>query len=250
MPASRGRRVATIGRDGRGGAGERAVALPTLTPFDGVRLEPHGDYDAVDFVDRDFTGHDASDARFLECRLQRCCLDGASLRRARLVESMLADCRAASVDLADSTWRESTISGGRLGAVTLAGATWTGARVRGAKLGFVNLAGATLEDVVFEACEIGGLDLRAARARSVRFVDCTIDELNVAGATLARVDLTGARLRSLIGVESLRGAIVSPDQLHDLASLLAAELGIEVRAGDPEDGAGAVRRTLEEEPER
>jgi hypothetical protein len=124
----------------------------------------------------------------MECRLQRCCLDGTSMRRARLVESVLADCRAASVDLAESTWRESGISGGRLGAVMLAGATWNGVRVRAAKIGFANLAGATLEDVVFEGCEIGGLDLRAARARSVRFVDCTIDELNVAGATLSGVD--------------------------------------------------------------
>ncbi len=135
------------------------------------------------------------------------------------------------------TWRESGISGGRLGALMLAGATWTGVRIHGAKLGFVNLAGATLEDVVFEDCEIGGLDLRAARARSVVFVDSAIDELNVAGATLAGFDLTGARMRSLVGVESLRGAIVSPSELQDLAPLLAAELGIEVRADEPEDGA-------------
>jgi uncharacterized protein YjbI with pentapeptide repeats len=228
----------------------RPAVPPTLTPFDGERLEPHRDYDALDFVDGDFTGQDASDAMFMECRLQRCCLDGTSMRRARLVESVLADCRAASVDLADSTWRESGISGGRLGAVTLAGATWTGVRVRGAKIGFANLARATLEDVVFEGCEIGGLDLRAARARSMRFVDCTIDELNVAGTTLSGVDLTGARLRSLIGVESLRGAIVSPDQLHDLAPLLAAELGIEVRADEPEDRADAPRRRHEGVSER
>jgi hypothetical protein len=48
------------------------------------------------------------------------------------------------------------------------------------------------------------------------------------------VDLSGAKLRSLVGVESLRGAIVSHEQLVDLAPLLAAELGLEVRpdAGD------------------
>ena len=64
----------------------------------------------------------------------------------------------------------------------------------------------------------------------MRFVDCNIDELNVAGATLSGVDLTGARLRSLIGVESLRGAIVSSEQLIDLAPILAAQLGLEGRA--------------------
>jgi uncharacterized protein YjbI with pentapeptide repeats len=220
---------------------DRAVALPHLTRFEGDGLEPRRDYDAIDFVDRDFTGQDASDARFLECRLQRCCLDGLSMQRARVVESLLAEVHGASVDLSDTVWRDSAIAGSRLGAVTLAGATWTGIRLRGSKLGFVNLSGARLEDVVFEGCEIGTLDVRSAQLRSVGLVDCTIDELNVAGATLSKVDLSGARLRSLIGVESLRGAIVSQAQLHDLAPLLAAELGLEVRdveTDEPDDRAG------------
>jgi uncharacterized protein YjbI with pentapeptide repeats len=216
---------------------DRAIALPHLTRFEGDGLEPRRDYDAIDFVDRDFTGQDVSDARFLECRLQRCCLDGLSMQRARVVESLLAEVHGASVDLSDTVWRDSGFAGSRLGAVTLAGATWTGVRVRGSKLGFVNLAGARLEDVVFEGCEIGTLDVRSAQLRSVGLVDCTIDELNVAGATLSNVDLSGARLRSLIGVESLRGAIVSQAQLHDLAPLLAAELGLEVRADEPDDRA-------------
>jgi uncharacterized protein YjbI with pentapeptide repeats len=93
----------------------------------------------------------------------------------------------------------------------------------------VNLAGAKLEDVVFEECEIGSIDARAAQLRSIAFVDCTIDEFNVSGATLSKVDLSGARLRSLLGIESLRGAIVSHEQLLDLAPVLAAQLGLEVR---------------------
>jgi uncharacterized protein YjbI with pentapeptide repeats len=225
---------------------ERPFSLPDLTAFSGDRLEPRRDYDAIDFVDRDFTGQDASDARFLECRLERCHLDGLSMRRVRVVDSLLSEVRAASVDLTDSTWRDSRMSGGRLGAMTLAGATWTGIRVHGSKLGFVNLAGAHVEDVVFEACEIDSLDARGAQLRSVGFVDCTMDELNIAEATLSKVDLSGARLRSLVGVESLRGAIVSHEQLLDLAPLLAAQLGLEVRRASSDDssdpGAGRLGR--------
>ena len=150
--------------------------------------------------------------------------------------SLLSDVHGASVDLADSTWRDCQVSGGRLGAVTLVGAVWSGIRVRGCHLGFLNLAGAHLEDVVFEGCEIGSLDARTADLDAVSFVDCTVDELNMSGATLAKVDLSGARLRSLIGVESLRGAIVSHEQLVDLAPLLAAQLGLEVRRDDADEG--------------
>lgn len=225
---------------GRRAAPEREISLPVLTRFAGGRLETHGDYDAIDFVDRDFAGQDANDARFLECRLQRCGTDGLSMRRARISESLLSDLHGASVDFTDSSWRDSHVSGGRLGAVTLVGASWTGIRVRGSHLGFVNLAGAHLEDVVFEGCEIDGLDARLAELHSIAFIDCRLDELNVAGATLSKVDLSGARLRSLLGVESLRGAIVSHEQLVDLAPLLAAQLGLEVR-GDPIDRSSPAR---------
>ena len=227
-----------VRQNGRRAAQEGQLRLPDLTSFEGDLLRVRGDYDAIDFVDRDFMGQDASDARFLECRLERCCLDGLLMRRARIVGSLLEAVHGSSVDFSDSTWRDSRVSGGRLGAVTLAGATWTGIRVCGSKLGFVNLAGARLDDVVFEECEIGGLDARSAQMRSIAFVDCTMDELNVAGASLSKVDLSGARLRSLVGVESLRGAIVSHEQLVDLAPLLAAQVGLEVRRDGPADGAG------------
>ena len=210
-------------------AREHDFALPDLTPFDDEGLKADGDHLAIDFVDLDFTGTDAPDTRFLECRLQRCGLDGASLRRSRIAECLLSDLHAATVDFADSTWRDSQMVGGRLGAVTLVGATWTGIRVRGSHVGFMNLAGAHLQDVTFDGCEIGSLDVRTADLQSVAFVDCRVDELNVSGATLSRVDLSGARLRTLVGVESLRGAIISHEQLVDLAPLLAAQVGLEVQ---------------------
>jgi uncharacterized protein YjbI with pentapeptide repeats len=163
----------------------------------------------------------------------RCGLDGTSLRRARIAESLLSDLHAATLDFADSTWRDALLIGGRLGAVTLVGATWTGIRVRGSHLGFVNLSGAHLQDVTFEGCEVDSLDLRGAELTSVVFVDCRIDELDVAGATLEAVDLSGAHLRTLVGVESLRGAIIGQQQLVDLAPLLAAQLGLAVKPDPP-----------------
>ncbi len=210
-------------QDGRMSAG------PDLSPFEGRTLEARADYDGVAFTDLDLTAADARDSRFVECRFERCSLDGARLPRVRVLDSRLVEVRGASVDLADSTWRGCTIEGARLGAVSLTGAAWTDVRVERCKLGFLNLADARLENVTFTECEIETLDLRLAQARGVSLVGCTVDELNVSGATLSGVDLSCARLRSLVGVESLRGAIVSRGQLADLAPLFAEQLGIEVR---------------------
>jgi uncharacterized protein YjbI with pentapeptide repeats len=207
----------------------RTIDLPDLTELAAGGLEPGFDYDATAFTDRDFTGQDAADARFLDCRMDRCCVEGLTMRRARIVNSVLSEIHGASLDLADSNWRDAEMTGGRLGAMVLAGATLLGVRIRGIKFDFVNMSAAKLDDVVFEDCEIGSLDARASQLRSVAFIDCDIRELDVAEAGLTAVDLTRARLQTLIGVESLRGAIVTRAQLFDLAPLLAVKLGIEVR---------------------
>ena len=206
------------------------MALPPLTPFSGRSLQAHGDYEATDFVDLELAGQAADDAAFLACRFERCDLDGLSMRRARLAECLLADVHAVAIDAAESDWRDSLVTGPRLGAMTASGAIWSTVRVRGGKLNFVDLTTARLTDVVFEACEIGGLDLTDAELRFVRFVGCSIDELTVAGARLTEVDLSGATLRAIRGIEGLRGATVSPGQLVDLAPLLADHVGLTVRS--------------------
>jgi uncharacterized protein YjbI with pentapeptide repeats len=203
-------------------------SLPPLAGFDGDSLEIGHDYDGIHFSDLDFSGQDGSDAKFLECHIDRCGVDALTLRRARFIDSLVTEIHGASLDLGNSSWRDSRMVGGRLGVLTLTGATLKCVRIRGMKLGFVNLAGSRLEDIVFEGCEIGAVDVGAARLHTVSFVDSTVQELNVAEATLAKVDLSGARLKSLIGIENLRGAIISHEQLMDLAPLLAAQLGVTV----------------------
>jgi uncharacterized protein YjbI with pentapeptide repeats len=206
----------------------RPFTLPQLTDFDGDSLEIGHDYDGILFSDLDFSGQDAGDAKFLECHIERCGVDGLVLRRARIVDSLITEIHGASVDLGNSSLRDSQMVGGRLGVLTLTGATLKCVRVKGMKLGFVNLAGSRVEDVVFEGCEIGAVDVGAARLHTVSFVDCTVHELNVSEATLVKVDVSGAELSSLIGIENLRGAIISHEQLLDLAPLLAAQLGVTV----------------------
>jgi hypothetical protein len=54
---------------------------------------------------------------------------------------------------------------------------------------------------------------------------------SVARGALDGLDLTRARIGTVRGIASRRGAAVTPAQLLELAPLLAAHLGIDVRAG-------------------
>ena len=205
------------------------IALPPLTAFGDASLQPHGDYEAADFVDCDFADQRAGGASFLGCRFRECGLDGVEMPRSHVSECVLEDCHALSVDVNESTWRESLVSGGRYGALRAAASSWMDVRLRGCKFDFADLSGARLTNVVFEDCVFGGLDLGDAQLTDVRLDGCSVAELTVEGAKLAKVDLSRSVLGVVIGVGGLRGAIIGRDQLLDLAPLLAAHVGLEVR---------------------
>lgn len=208
----------------------REVALPAgLAPFAGRALEPHGDYDAVHFAGLDFAGQSADDAAFLGCRLERCGLDGVSMRRARIAECLLDELHATALDAVDSIWRDTLVTVRRVGALLATGASWSSVRVRGGRLDLLDLSGARLAGVALEACVIGELDLGSAEARGLTFEGCEVELLDVVGARLTGADLTGASVRAVRGVDGLRGAVVTPAQLVELAPQLAAHLGIKVR---------------------
>jgi uncharacterized protein YjbI with pentapeptide repeats len=205
------------------------LALPGLTSQGDAPLEAHGDYDAVSFTDLDVSAQNANNAKFLDCGLVRCRADGLQLRRARLVETLVADLQATTLDLAESVWRDSLVTGGRIGAVAASNAKFTRLRLRGVKLDFLNLRGATLRDVVLQDCVIGEIDAGDATLVDVDFPGTRVDTLSVRNATLTRVDVSGATLQTISGLDHLRGAIVSSAQLLDLAPLLADHLGIVVK---------------------
>jgi uncharacterized protein YjbI with pentapeptide repeats len=224
---------ATARPDARPGP-PRDVPLPeTMTVFAGTRLEAHGDYDAVHFVALDLADQAGDDAGFLACWLERCGLDGVSMRRARVSECRLDELRATSLDAADSVWRDTVITVRRVGALLSTGGSWSSVRVRGGRLDLVDLSGAKLTSVAFEECVIGELDLGTVEARDLSFEGCEVELLDVTGARLVRTDLTGASIHAVRGVAGLRGATVTPEQLIDLAPAMAANLGIKVREAGP-----------------
>jgi len=180
------------------------VNLPELTPFTGD-LEADGDYDGLELRDLDLNHQSAENARFLGCRLIGCVLDDAALRHAQIADSVLAEVRAHTLDAAGSAWRDVAVRGCRLGAVTAYGAQLTRVRITGGKLDYLNLRDANLTDVVIEDCTIGELDLVGARLARVGLYRCRVGQLDVTRATLDEVDLRGAELAGVRGLEHLRG---------------------------------------------
>ncbi|MEU4926328.1 pentapeptide repeat-containing protein [Streptomyces yokosukanensis] len=211
------------------GARRPELRLPPPEPWSEEELRPDGDYDGLEFRDTDLTGQDGVGARFMDCVLTGCALDGTALGRARILDSVLTGPRGVGTQLAESTFRDVEVIDARLGGTQLHGAVLERVVIRGGKIDFLNLREARLKDVVFESCVLVEPDFAGASLERVEFVDCALREADFGSATLKDVDLRGAAPLEIVrGLDRLSGAVISTGQLLDLAPVLAAELGIRV----------------------
>lgn len=210
------------------------VRLPPLTAFDGGELEPDGDYDGVEFAGLDLGGQQGAGARFIDCALRECSLDGTGLAGARFVDSVLEGVRGVGTDLAGASLRDVEVREARLGGAQLHGAVLTGVVLKGGKIDYLNLREARLKDVVFDGCVLAEADFAGAQLERVAFRDCVLRRVDFSAVRMKDVDLRAvAELDIARGVERLAGAVISPGQLLDLAPAFAAQIGVRVEDAAP-----------------
>ena len=121
-----------------------------------------------------------------------------------------------------------TFSDARLTGVNLAEAQIEQVSFKGCKLDYANFRHSAIKHVSFEDCVLIGADFQGASMDSTRFSGCRLAEADFSKARLARVDLRSSELALAGSVLGLRGAIIDPLQLMDLAERLLEELGIAV----------------------
>lgn len=218
--------------------------MPPRRPTPAPRIEPLHHGDLVTGSPEELTGDADLEGRLFNdvetdvlvlraASLQDCRIAGATApegdwMHARLRETSLERVELPVVRAARGSWRDVHVSGSRLGSVEAYEISWQSVHFVGCKLSFLNLRGAELLDVAFTDCIVEELDLVQTTARRVSFTDTRVPRLNLQHARLEHVDLRGAELQELDGLDGLRGATVSPVQLSLLAPLLAREKGLEV----------------------
>jgi uncharacterized protein YjbI with pentapeptide repeats len=208
-----------------------SFTLPELDPEDLVEVaEPPEDGRLVEaFVDGgQWAGWEADDD------IRRCRLVGTALTDAMLLATTIYGCSFERVDLSGSRWRD----------VTLERTVFKGCRLLGA-----HLTNVSTKDVIFEDCRLDYATLdRLRTAGPTAFIDCTfaeatatrtalpqaiLDGCRLAGTELIEcdlrdTDLRGSDLSTIIGLPSLVGARVTPDQLGELLHPLVQHFRLQV----------------------
>ncbi|MFC6882398.1 MULTISPECIES: pentapeptide repeat-containing protein [Actinomadura] len=203
-----------------------------LRPHDGV-WGPDGDHDSVHFDGGRVAGVDAPGSRFLECAFTGVALEGGGMRRSRFIDVWANEFHIVGTDLAETEWQDSVLLGSVAAGIQIFGSSLSRVVFRSCKLDGINFRDCELTDVTFEDCLLREADFGGARLTRVEFPGTRLAETVLAGATLERADLRGAELGVKVDPASLRGAVVTPAQLADLAPMLADALGIAVEDPPP-----------------
>lgn len=176
-------------------------------------------------------GGDFSSVRKLElegCIITSALLTGMSLDKLRCNDTVLARIEAAGLNapegvLLRTVIRNSRMTGADFGAALLEDCTFEAVKLDEAGLRF-----ATLKRVVFKGCVLRDVDFTGAKLLHVNFSECDLEGANFDHAACTLVDIRGEKLVAIKGVNGLRGARISSEQLIELAPLLALELGLDV----------------------
>ena len=165
--------------------------------------------------------------------LEQCTLradaDAVDLTGATILDVAMTGVRIASLKMRDAGVRRLRISDGRIGTLDLSGARIDELELRDLRIDYLNLGAARATDIDISGCSIRTIDLPQAELTRVRFADTSSDEVDPRGMRARDVDLRGLDALSYLDANSLRGTTLTGYQVQQLAPVIAAGLGIQLK---------------------
>ncbi len=155
--------------------------------------------------------------------------DAVDLTGGTVVDVDLSGVRIASLRMRDAGVRRVRIRGGRIGTLDLSQASVAELELREVRIDYLNLGAAKVTDLEVIGCTIRTIDLPQAELTRVRFADTSSDEIDTRGMRAKDLDLRGLDALSYLDANSLRGATLTSFQVQQLAPVIAAGIGIQVK---------------------
>jgi len=144
------------------------------------------------------------------CSLHACDLSGVRVRSVR--KSSMNECRLAGSDFSE----------GQLEHVRIVGGT----------MRYANLRMAQCTRVAFDGVAMSEVDFHGGSLRHVNFDQSSLEKVNIDGCSLKNVDLRGASTLGFTVLRSLSGALISEQQVMELAWLFAMASGVDIETSD------------------
>jgi uncharacterized protein YjbI with pentapeptide repeats len=184
-------------------------------------------------IDVAITGEEAGKLRYASVRfdtvhLSGSMFEGAELPKLQGLDVIWDNCSLVATNLENASLERAEFSDCRADGIQLMEAELRKVRFISCKMTLANFRNARLKNIVFEKCDLNEADFYGATLDNVWFEACTLHDVNFAGMQGKNIDLRTSDCQNIVGLESLSGAVISSQQLVELAPEFAAALHIKV----------------------
>ncbi|CAN7290076.1 pentapeptide repeat-containing protein [Microbacterium maritypicum] len=155
--------------------------------------------------------------------------DTVDLTGATVVDVDMPGVRIASLRMRDAGVRRVRISGGRIGTLDLSESRISELELRDVRIDYLNLGAAKVTDLEISGCAIRTIDMPQAELTRARFTATSTDEVDSRGMRAKDLDLRGLDAVAFLDANSLRGATLTSFQVQQLAPVIAAGIGIQIK---------------------
>jgi uncharacterized protein YjbI with pentapeptide repeats len=156
-------------------------------------------------------------------------LSGAKLDRLELEDGSIKHSNLGNLRSQSCSFHRVEIEACRLTGATLVEPRLLDVVFRNSPIDLSSFRFGHLNRVRFEGCRLVEADFQAVSAKACTFVDCDLSGAQLSQGTFAGSAFRGCRLDGVHGLEALKGAQMAWGDVMELATALAASIGIEVR---------------------
>jgi uncharacterized protein YjbI with pentapeptide repeats len=96
------------------------------------------------------------------------------------------------------------------------------------RMNLTNFRSSTFLNCVFEDCDLTEADLGGSSLTNVLFLNCQLAQADFSNCKNKRLEFEGCALSAINGINGLRGAAISNQNLIEIAALLAQDMNITV----------------------
>lgn len=210
-----------------------SVAKPQLSQaLNEVGIDTNSENE-LELRDCKVNGQELSFAKNLQvdnCRIESSTLASAKLNKFDATDAILERLEAAGAQSRQTAILRVQLQNSRFTGADFPEAHFEDCHFKNVKFDEAGFRFASFKRVIFENCVLKRADFSHAKLTKVKFEGCDLELTNFDTVTCVEVDLGSENLSSCQGILGLKGAIITDEQLIQIAPLLANELGFKLTA--------------------
>lgn len=188
-------------------------------------LTDEEEYEGLEINDYDFSNTAFTSLDFKDCLIKNCNLGHLKSVKLSLINVRLENCDLANLEIEELYTRGVDFEKCRLTGFVSSDSALNETSFKNCQLKLAQFRFTKMKSLVFDHCPLNEADFYAAQMAKVSFLDCDLAKAEMSKTLNFETDLRTSNIAGLnIGIDSLKGVIIGPEQINDLAWLLGVSI--------------------------